>query len=678
MLFYSTGDPTYNTTAPVGSLANTPWQYEGNWRSFLGTAIAPQYFITAYHVGGNAGEVFNLNGVNYTTIPFPDGSAYQRITATIGGDTYNTDLVIWRIAGTFPTFAPLYNSSLGADGPETNATSANNPAVVIGRGTQRGAAVSLNGDPRGWEWGPQDGVRRWGTNVISGAVTLNDSQSTGYALKINFDANPADRSGASATGYSGVNEATLTNGDSGGGLFIKTASGAWKLAGVNWAVATGYSTTQNTTGPNASLYDTGGYYLGSNLIADTAADVPVSAYVSQISQSRTAINGVTGNSYAWNVDASGYWTTSGNWWFATNTTTTPNGTGKEVVFGSIITAPRTVTLTTNRTVGNLVFDGPNAYTLDGTGVLTLDSTTPADPNSTVSVTVYRGNHTITAPLTLNKGATLQAYQANSSLTIAGTFTPAEGTTLTKTGPGTFAFPNLRVTNPLVINAGTIQITANGTAAGTSKLNSLTVNGGRLDLVDNDLVLDYTGATPYETVRQYLLGGLNSGAWNGTGIVSSAAAGDAQHRTAIAIAEASTLLGLSGAATTTWSGQTVDVTSLLLEYTWFGDANFDGRVDAGDYALLDRGMALGLTGWVNGDFNYDGLITAADFALIDRAYMLQSGTLSPEMLASREAQFGAEYVSELLVSLPEPSAGACVAAAILPFLGRGRRRGSSGR
>ena len=51
ILFYDTGDPTHNNSAPAGSLANSGWQYEGYFGSYLGTMIAPQYFITAQHIG---------------------------------------------------------------------------------------------------------------------------------------------------------------------------------------------------------------------------------------------------------------------------------------------------------------------------------------------------------------------------------------------------------------------------------------------------------------------------------------------------------------------------------------------------------------------------------------------------------------------------------------------------
>jgi hypothetical protein len=115
---------------------------------------------------------------------------------------------------------------------------------------------------------------------------------------------------------------------------------------------------------------------------------------------------------------------------------------------------------------------------------------------------------------------------------------------------------------------------------------------------------------------------------------------------------------------------VDATSLLVEYTWYGDANLDGRVDGDDYALMDRGLARGLSGWVNGDFNYDGVVDAGDFLLADASYAAGGGVLSAGFLAEREAEFGARYVRELLAVVPEPGGvGVLVAVGVM----RVRRR-----
>jgi len=44
MIFYSTADPNYNTTAPTGMLANSGWQWVGVWRGLSGRADRTQTF----------------------------------------------------------------------------------------------------------------------------------------------------------------------------------------------------------------------------------------------------------------------------------------------------------------------------------------------------------------------------------------------------------------------------------------------------------------------------------------------------------------------------------------------------------------------------------------------------------------------------------------------------------
>jgi hypothetical protein len=49
------------------------------------------------------------------------------------------------------------------------------------------------------------------------------------------------------------------------------------------------------------------------------------------------------------------------------------------------------------------------------------------------------------------------------------------------------------------------------------------------------------------------------------------------------------------------------------YTYAGDVNFDGLVDASDYGIIDNYFQFpGTTGYANGDFNYDGVIDAGDY------------------------------------------------------------------
>lgn len=72
VLFYSTADPNYNTTAPAGALSDSGWDLQGLWGIFLGTPVAPRYFLTARHIGGTVGDPFLFQGASYVTTAFFD------------------------------------------------------------------------------------------------------------------------------------------------------------------------------------------------------------------------------------------------------------------------------------------------------------------------------------------------------------------------------------------------------------------------------------------------------------------------------------------------------------------------------------------------------------------------------------------------------------------------------
>ena len=215
VLFYSTAEANHNTTAPTGTLTNSGWESQGFWGNFLGTTVAPQYFITAEHVGGSVGNVFTFQGVDYWTSAVFDDP--------------DSDLRIWRINGRFPLWTELYtkNDEVGKD------------VVVFGRGTQRGDEVTVskpNGSTlKGWRWGAADGRQRWGQNQVGSIVTNGVGQigggtgiGVGELLELPFNAG------------AGADEAALSEGDSAAGVFIKDGS-AWKLAGINYAVDGPYS-----------------------------------------------------------------------------------------------------------------------------------------------------------------------------------------------------------------------------------------------------------------------------------------------------------------------------------------------------------------------------------------------------------------------------------------------------
>src|SRR5205814_9138762 len=72
-------------------------------------------------------------------------------------------------------------------------------------------------------------------------------------------------------------------------------------------------------------------------------------------------------------------------------------------------------------------------------------------------------------------------------------------------------------------------------------------------------------------------------------------------------------------------------AVLIKYTYDGDSDLDGDVDADDYARIDGGFAQRnspgfVASYRTGDFDYSGSINSDDFFLIDRAFGTQGSAL----------------------------------------------------
>jgi hypothetical protein len=249
VILYRTGDPAANTTEPTGSLAGSGWQYEGNFGNFLGTAIAPHYFVTAKHLGAGP-TVFSYHGVNYTIV---------RSFADPG-----SDLRIFEVTGTLPLYAPLYSRS----------DEVGRHLVVIGRGTQRGPERIVNGQLRGWEYGAGDSVQRWGENKVASIV--------GGTLYVLFD-----QAGLPQEGH-------LSAGDSGGAVFLNDG-GVWKLAGINSDVDK-FASGPDGGGPySAAMFDERGSYRSDGTLVTGDAPVPSGFYAARISSRLSWIYSIIGN-----------------------------------------------------------------------------------------------------------------------------------------------------------------------------------------------------------------------------------------------------------------------------------------------------------------------------------------------------------------------------------------------
>lgn len=248
---------TRNTTAPSVENGLAAWNLEATWGYYMATPIDPTHFIAARHIGGTS-----------STITF-QGTTYQVNLASRVEDV-GSDLAIYTLAsGTFPAYAPLYDAAV--DGSEIGKS-----FTVIGRGTQRGAAVYVNSALKGWQWGTADYVQSWGRNVVDGFVDFGPTNDSILYFDFNSD---------------GIaNEATLSVGDSSGAIFINV-NGLWKLAGINYGVDGPFSLTGSSSDPgfNAAIFDARGLYYKNEqnvwtLVPRNLHDpVPASSYASRIS-----------------------------------------------------------------------------------------------------------------------------------------------------------------------------------------------------------------------------------------------------------------------------------------------------------------------------------------------------------------------------------------------------------
>jgi hypothetical protein len=231
----------------------------------------------------------------------------------------------------------------------------------------------------------------------------------------------------------------------------------------------------------------------------------------------------------------------------------------------------------------------------GSGVMQLGAVSGSGSLTKADVGTLKlaGGGTIGGGLILNGGT----LEVDGNTSIAGTFTGNS-------------------TGTLNIVGGKLSLAAHavGADATTTNLESLNISaGGKLDLANNNLVIDYgAGADPLAQIISDLTAGFDNGKWDGNGAGSGAI-----FSTAIA-AKPGTSLGYLDV------GEEIEI-----KYTWLGDLNFDGQVDDTDLQMLNVGLAKP-TGssvyWNDGDLNYDGVINADDFALFQLGVARQDNSI----------------------------------------------------
>jgi autotransporter-associated beta strand protein len=291
--------------------------------------------------------------------------------------------------------------------------------------------------------------------------------------------------------------------------------------------------------------------------------------------------------------------------------------------------------------------------------------------STLTVGGNNQSGTFTGVVRNTAGALAVVKTGTGSVALTGTNSFTGGTTV---AAGKHQLKRLQENNPVSITGGTLQILDSsptlpshpaGDDAFASRPGSMIAIGkvdgvyeGMLDLGNNDLIIDYSGASPLAEVQDMVRSGFNSGNWQGKGITSSTAANPlANGNYTLGVAENALLVnpfGDGGASGPLFDGQAVDSTTVLVKFTHRVDLDLDGLVTGNDAAIFNGAFSEGDSGatWMAGDLNYNGVWDSDDAAIFNSFY------------------------DESLAHLPEPGSATGVLSAGL-LLASSRRRRSAG-
>lgn len=244
------------STASLTPAELAAFQLQGRFRSFLGTPIDANHFLTAQHIGISPTD----------TISFSQGPNAGTYSIQTWYDDSGSDLRIVRIAGTFNDWA-LVNAA---------SDEAGKTATIFGRGGVPNGSVFVGAELKGWTAAGPDGLTSWGRNVITGTFG-------GYRLYARFERNGLPE------------EAGLSVGDSGGAWFVEDALGVLRLAGLSFAVSGPFQLDQGGAPDGvvfeAALFDIGGLWIGTpgseSFIPENPVDVPGVGFGTRVSD-RTA------------------------------------------------------------------------------------------------------------------------------------------------------------------------------------------------------------------------------------------------------------------------------------------------------------------------------------------------------------------------------------------------------
>jgi len=571
------------------------------------------------------------------------------------------------------------NTILAIDNPGSNAFYTAGPASAGGQGPQNAIDQIIDGSHKHRNQSVGGGLDQTpdGAGLI---LTPKRGPSVIHEFRIATGNNVVQRDPTSYQIY-GTNDAiqSYDEGDGNGGEnWTLIGSGSLSLPAARDTISDPIALTNSTA------------YTSYKVVFPTNGWTTTQAGDNGTQLDEIMFNGDLTGATEWLPNASENWQNHNNWFGPFQ-----NGVGATNRFLNRSTAPHTVFTDAPVTLGTLVINNGFTYELTGSSTLTMQVAT-----GNASISVGGATHKINLPLTIASNTTIDVA-AGATLKISDPVTVNAGKSITQTGAGAVVYES----TVDVLTGGGLEIRSGGshmtglnldahasatfsTGSGSAaRADALSVNHtATIDMTNSDLVT----STDQAAVQAMVNSGRNGGAWNGTGMTSTAAARQVSHATTLGVMSGAEYNSVGG--TGNFSGQAYAANDTLVKYTWYGDSDFNGIVSFDDYARLDAGFNNHQTGWSHGDFDGNNTVNFDDYVLADLAFNSQSGTLNRALSfldgTDRSSngmngaalqrvvrdfnQFGDNYASHLLAAVPEPTSIGLLGCVVGAALSRRRR------
>ena len=378
----------------------------------------------------------------------------------------------WTLTGV-NTYTGITNVNAGTLAIGTGGSIATSPVVSVATGATLDITAA--------------GLTLASTQTLIGTGTVSGTLTAASGSKIAPGNTPTTATGNAITGAVGTLTSTSLSLASGSTLDFEF--GATTNDQINVTAADGFvinggainlyqtgTTTAFTTPGTYNLFQYTGSLGGAGLAGLSVANAQVgTSYSFGVSGGfvTLTISAAPTPAY-WGVDADGSWATAGNWTPAA----VPNGTSAIVNFGGSggpgFTSDHVVTLDGGKTLGSIVFDSANAFTINpgSGGSIAFDNGAGAG-----SILNSNGNHIIGVPVALSSAGANFTLASNTILTLSGAVSGTGSIVTTGSGWLTLAADSPAFSGNISVGSGGTLNVGNGGSAGSLGSGAVVNNGG---------------------------------------------------------------------------------------------------------------------------------------------------------------------------------------------------------